>query len=60
MIKFVAGLCLGLFLGGAMASFAAVIAGDNGYAQGWTVMKEGEEICSDPYVWTGTKEIECD
>jgi hypothetical protein len=60
MGKFSAGLCLGLILGGALSAFAAVIAGDNGYAMGWSVMKDGEEICSGPYIWTGTKEIECD
>lgn len=60
MRKFLAGLCLGLVLGTALSSVAAVIAGDSGYATGWTVMKDGEAICSDPYVWTGTREIECD
>lgn len=34
--------------------------GSNGWLMGWTVTKDGEEICDSPYVWIGTKEIECD
>jgi hypothetical protein len=59
MWRFILGLFLGLLLGVATTSFAAIVAGD-GYLMEWTVTKDGEEICSAPYVWVATKEIECD
>jgi hypothetical protein len=59
-----AGLLTGLLIGGgAGASIgvatAAVCAG-TGYAMGWTVTKDGNDLCDDPYIWSGTHEIECD
>lgn len=29
------------------------------YLWGWDVVKDGSIICSNPYVWTITKEIDC-
>lgn len=56
----IAGLVIGLFVGTGLAAKAAVVAGENGYVLGWTVVKDGEEICDDPFFWTTTQEIECD
>ena len=54
MKRFVAGLLLGLTLGGAAVVWA------DGYMFGWEVTKDGRTICEDPYIWRATKEIECD
>lgn len=51
------GLVIGLILGGS-AAYAAGVYGD-GYLFGWTVTKDGEEVCDAPFIWSVTKEIEC-
>ena len=50
------------FIMGSSVSFlsAARLVGSSGYLSGWSVTVEGEEVCSDPYVWTSVKEIDCD
>ena len=59
MTRFSIGFALGLLLGTATAAAAAVIGG-SGYLMGWDVTLQGHTLCSDPYVWSGTREIECD
>ena len=60
MKKFWTGLVLGLLLGIIGSTFAAKILGSDGYLIDWTVTTDGESICDAPYIWTSTKEIECD
>ena len=59
MAKFFVGVIVGLFLGASATGYAAGVFG-SGTLSGWTVTKDGEEVCSDPSVSTGTKEIDCD
>ena len=59
MRKFLLGLGCGLAIGTASAATAAELIG-KGYLTGWSVTKNGDEICYMPYIWTATKEIECD
>ena len=59
MRKFYAGLALGLAIGAAGSAAAAEIVGRTGYLNGWDVVSASRTICSDPYVWTATREIEC-
>ena len=58
MRKFAIGLISGLLFGGSMTAFAAGVFG-SGSLNGWTVTKEGEEVCSDPDVDVDGKEIVC-
>jgi hypothetical protein len=56
--KFAAGLAIGLMLGMTATAWAAGCFG-TGDANGWTVTKDGEEVCSDPSINDAGKEIEC-
>lgn len=63
MKTFVAGLIVGLVLGGGLVYAQASIS-SNGYLTGWDVRLTGGgepsvRVCKDPYAWVGTKEIEC-
>ena len=59
MIRFAAGLIVGLLLGACASAYAARCVGD-GTAFGWTVTQDGDELCSDPTIDSTSKEIECD
>jgi hypothetical protein len=59
MGRFVSGAIFGAILGFSVSAYAAGIFGA-GALTGWTVTKDGEEVCSDPTVDVGAKEIECD
>lgn len=60
MKKLTIGFIIGLAAGAAVPAVAASIVGSTGYLSGWTVTKNGNEICYMPYVWTSIREIECD
>ena len=60
MKKFSVGFVVGLALGMVVPAAAATLVGGSGYLSGWTVTKDGNEICYMPYVWAGVREIECD
>ena len=66
---FAAGIVIGMLVMGlvgypnhaaASSTAAPRIVGGNGFLIGYDVQVGGETVCSDPYVWAATKEIECD
>lgn len=60
MTRFAAGLIVGLLLGACASAYAARCFGNGTAAYGWTVTKDGDEVCSDPTIDDGAKEIACD
>lgn len=59
MRKFAFGIAIGVVIGLATPIAAAQLVGNTGYLRGWTVTKDGEEVCYMPYVWVSIKEIDC-
>jgi hypothetical protein len=59
MVRFIAGMALGLALGSSVAALAAGVFG-SGSLDGWKVTQGGQEVCVDPDVVQPTRTIECD
>jgi hypothetical protein len=59
MTRFASGLFVGIVIGTAATAYAVGCFG-SGTLSGWTVTKDGEEVCSDPEVDSAGKEIQCD
>ena len=60
MHGFLVGVVLGFSIGAAVTASAATLVGGDGYLLGWDVEVKGNTVCSDPFIWSSTKEIECD
>ena len=60
MRNFVCGRIFGIVVAMATVTYAASLVGDNGWLMGWDVTINGDLVCSDPYVWSSVREIECD
>ena len=59
MMRFVAGLMLGLCMGGSAAVAAADVFKENGGLRGWSVINDGEDVCTSLFVWHRRREIDC-
>ncbi len=57
MKRFMVGFLLGLFFG-SVATVAAHLS--SGYLNNWDVVRDGDVICRDPYIWQELREIECE
>jgi hypothetical protein len=57
--RFLAGVLGGVVLALALSAYAARMVGQSGTLDGWSVIVEGEEACSDPEVDIAAREISC-
>jgi hypothetical protein len=60
MLRFIAGALFGCLLAIVGSALAAVNVVGSGTLEGWTVLDaDGEELCLNPVVDTGKKQIKC-
>ena len=59
MRNFIFGLILGVGLATISTAYA-ISTLKTGYFFGWEVTQDGNVVCSDPFIWPGVREIECD
>lgn len=60
MSRFLLGLLTGIVVASSVPALAARLVGSDGVLAGWTVLVDGDEVCTDPSVSVSTMEIECD
>jgi len=56
----IAGAAFGALLAAAASPMAQRLVGRDGPLSGWSVVIDGAEACSDPWVFQGSRTIECD
>ena len=59
MRKYLIGFAVGIAVSAASAATAAQIVGNSSYMMGWEVTVNGETVCTSPWAWVQTKQIDC-
>jgi hypothetical protein len=58
--KFISGFAFGAILAVGVTGWAAENSlTEMGYLIGWSVSSHGKDVCSTPFIWPATREIEC-